>query len=330
MPDVLDLLRRSWIRSLRSENAPPATITTYDRGVRMFLGFLAEPPALTLDEDEESPAQLLARLPVDDVSDLRRVHIEAFRASLFAAGKAANTVATYFAAVSAWLKWMVKEPDLDLEVSPAAGMNAVQIPDVEIAIIPIDHIRRILATCDKKTFIGARDDAMMRLFGDTGIRAGEMCGLRAVDEIDGKRVPFVDLESCDIYVWAKGRRTRSVAFGDRTALALLRYLRFRSKHPHADDTAFWLVSLNRAGGLTYQGVRHMLDTRCERAGVPHYTAHQWRHTWADAAKRSGLPWDDMKRQGGWRSDKIAARYGAAAAEERAREAHRRHSFGNTF
>jgi len=37
---------------------------------------------------------------------------------------------------------------------------------------------------------------------------------------------------------------------------------------------------------------------------------------------------DMKRIFGWRSNKMLERYGESAADERAREAHRRLSFGD--
>ena len=97
----------------------------------------------------------------------------------------------------------------------------------------------LLGTCSGKTFVERRDNAIIRLFIDTGVRRAEMAGL-GVDDIDVREQVA--------QVFGRGRRPRSVPFGVRTARALSRYLRERSRHPHAKSPSLWLGEKGKRPG----------------------------------------------------------------------------------
>lgn len=337
MPDAIDEmvecfeeLRRDWIRSLRAANASANTLRAYNRACELLIDFLTYPPGReSVGPGEESPAELLERLPVWDETDLRRVHIEALIGTLHHKYKA-NTVNNRWSALHVWFNWMVEQPDIDVHVNPMVGMPRPYIPEEYPEILSVQEIRKMLKGCDPKDFLGVRDEAFIRLLADCGLRIDEATNLMTVEVLDGERVPYIDMDLEVVYVMGKGRRPRNVSFGARTAVALGRYLRARRKHPHRELLELWLPDPRHPypKAMTDGGLRRMIERRAQRAGIKHTHPHMFRHTWADAQKRRGLDRGNLKNQGGWRADKSVDRYGAIAETDRALRAHRRTSFGD--
>jgi len=73
----------------------------------------------------------------------------------------------------------------------------------------------------------------------------------------------------------KSGRERALPFGRKTALALDRYLRARSRHRLAHLDALWL---GQRAPLTSSGLRDLLDRRSRQAGIPALHPHMFRHT----------------------------------------------------
>jgi site-specific recombinase XerD len=288
-PDDLLTLAASWRRSLAARRSSPRTIETYTTAVEQLAAYLEA-----------------AGMPTR-VANVRREHVEAWITDLLSR-RAATTAHNRFRGCQAFFGWCVEEGEV--RESPMARMKPPRLPEAPPPVLRDAELRAILAGCERdKTWLGRRDEAVLRVFMDTGARRAEVLGLRIED---------VDLDRGVLSVTGKGSRTRLVAIGDATIKALDRYMRLRARKPGADVPWLWL---GRKGQLGETGMAGLIRARGAAAGLAVHP-HLFRHAYAHSMLSAGMQESDLMAVAGWKSREMLTRYAASTRQERALKAAR--------
>ena len=138
---------------------------------------------------------------------VKREHVEAY-IEAFLKDHKPSTANTRYQSLRVFFGFLVDEGEI--AESPMRNMRPPIVPEQRTAVLTDDDLRALLATTVGKGFENRRDEAILRLFIDTGMRLPELAGLH-VDDLD-----FTD----DVaVVLGKGRRPRACPFGDKTAMA---------------------------------------------------------------------------------------------------------------
>jgi site-specific recombinase XerD len=286
---LLDLaaLLPSWKRALRSERKSPSTVKNYADGVLAFLRWC---------ESTGTPPELT------------KAAVQTFVADALDAGAAPKTAAGRLLAVRRFTAWLVAEDELDAD--PLVGIRQPKIDRQVIEALTDDELRNLIKACHGKGFTDRRDEAIVRLMAETGMRAGEVIAM-AVDDVDLTRELAVIRRG-------KGGKGRVVPFGPATATAIDRYLRVRRTHRLAHTGTLWLGA-DDWRTFSYHALHRCLKLRAETAGIKGFHPHLLRHTAATRWLRARGSEGGLMAVAGWSSRAMLDRYTAASASERAAE-----------
>lgn len=291
-------LGEDWELSLTADNKSEATRMTYLAAVHQLAEFLA-----------------VSGMPVEAVH-VTREHVEAFLVELLAT-RSASTAKTRHGALKTFFAWCVE--DGEISRSPMEHIRPPKVPEVPIPLLSDDQLKAILATCAGRDFQSLRDNALIRLFCESGLRRAEVANMTLED---------LDLVDDVIRVVRKGRRVSHVSFGSKTKLALKRYLRARNHHRYAAGTDH--VWLGKVGPITPDGLFQMIQRRGAQAGIEGLHPHMLRHAAVQFWLANGGSEGDAMKIFGWRNRAMLDRYAAAGAEGRAIAAHHAMAPGDRF
>jgi len=283
LPDLAALLP-SWQLSMRAERKSPATVSSYTEGVLAFLRW-SETVGVT--------------------PEITKATVQAFTADLLDAGAQAATARTRHMALRRFGAWLAEEGELD--ANPLLGVKPPKLDSKVVDALTDEQLRLLLKACSGKDLIDRRDEAIVRLMAETGLRAGEVIALEVAD---------VDLQQGRAIVRrGKGGKGRAIPFGAQTAAALDRYMRTRRAHRLGGTGALWLGGNGQT--FSYHGLNLALKRRAKVAGIEGFHLHLMRHTAATRWLRAGGSEGGLMAVAGWSTRSMVDRYTGASASERA-------------
>jgi site-specific recombinase XerD len=142
-----------------------------------------------------------------------------------------------------------------------------------------DQVRRLLASCDRRSGDGRRDFAILVLLVRLGLRAGEVAGLQLDD---------VDWRAGELVVVGKGRRAERLPLPVDVGEALAAYLA-AGRPATAQDRCLFVRVKAPHRGLTSGGITQVVVSAARRAELGQIHAHRLRHTAATEMLRAGAP-----------------------------------------
>jgi site-specific recombinase XerD len=294
-PNLLADLLPSWLVALRAEHKAAKTMTQYGDGIRLYLRWC---------DNTGTPRELT------------KANAQAFISSLFDNGAEANTVKARYGALRRFAMWLAREGELASD--PLAGMIPPTLDTKVIHPLTDAELRDLFKVCQGKTFRDRRDEAIVRLMAETGLRAGECAALKLsdVDTLHGQATVHR----------GKGGKGRMVPFSPKTAQVIDRYVRMRRTHTLAGTDALWLGEKSKT--FAYNALYRALVRRAKLAGIDNFHPHKLRHTAATRWLAAGGSEGGLMAMAGWSKRDMLDRYTAATASERAADEARKLGLGD--
>ncbi|MBZ5740668.1 tyrosine-type recombinase/integrase [Nocardioides mangrovi] len=279
-----------WQLAMRAENKAAGTIKLYAEGARRYLAWCQ----------------------TTGLAPMVRTSLQTWMVHLLQRGNTPGTVRTRHQAVRRFTLWAIATGTLPAD--PFAGMKGPVHRQKLVTPLSDDELRALIRTCTHptfrtdETFHHRRDEAIIRLMLETGIRIGEVTALHTDDlDLPGGRITIRH---------GKGGRGRVIPVGPATTRALHAYFDLRLQHPSADVPTLWLGA--RGTRFGYDGLSKALRRRATLAEITGFHPHKLRHTAAHRWLAAGGSESGLMAMAGWTRTDMLIRYTRATAAERAR------------
>ena len=178
------------------------------------------------------------------------------------------TIHAHVRTLRAFISWLTREGLVGADI--AKGIKPPKMMKKVVSILSDEEIRAIFKTFNPTNPFDIRNETIVMLLFDTGLRIGELINLRMAD---------VHMNEGYLKVLGKGNKERIVPIGSNAQKALQRYLfRYRAKKPYAESDRVFLSIHGQS--LSVNSMKLMFARLAKSSGVSRLHAHLCRHTFA--------------------------------------------------
>ena len=239
----------------------PRTIVGYQRVARLFLANCAPDPS--------APGVGVERLGVEVLNAFLLSHC--VRRSV---GSALNLVT----ALRALLRFFYVRGYTTMSLADCVPAGAAWRDSGRARALEPGEVKRLLASCDRRTASGRRDFAILTVLARLGLRANEVASL-SVDDVDWR--------AGELTVAGKGGRVDRLPVPVDVGRAVADYC--RRGRPRNEHRALFLHARAPYGPLSSSAITAVVLQAGRRAGIGRVGAHRLRHSSASAMRRAGAP-----------------------------------------
>jgi len=264
-PTPLHQLVDDYLMSCRARGLAPGTIST-SYGYPLRSVFLPWCDARGIERPQQFDARAVDAFSVDL---LDRPGKSGRKLSKF-------TVHAYVRGVRGFLTWCAREGE---EIT--ARPSLPRLPRRVINVLSRDEIAAMEAAAPTE-----RDRIIIRILGDCGLRASELCSLRPGDLARHDRQAYLRVEG-------KGERQRLVPVSPTLLRRIERYIREARPADSPHDQLFLSLRKGRSGEyepLTRYGIFQLIEHAASRAGLDARKVHPHllRHSFVTNGLRAGV------------------------------------------
>jgi integrase/recombinase XerC len=203
---------------------------------------------------------------VTEPSAVDRIHLRRYLAYVGTSGLSRRTAARRASALRRYFGWLHHTGTLGAD--PSRGLSAPKGEGRLPTVVRRGDLERLLeprAGDDDATAM--RDQAVVELLYGSGLRVGELCGLRPGD---------LDLPKRLVVVWGKGSKQRQVPMSEPSVDAVQAWLAYGRPAMATSDSPTDALFLNKRGKrLTSRDARRILDHRAASPTHPHALRHTY-------------------------------------------------------
>lgn len=247
---------------LRTERGlSPCTIVGHQRVARLFLAKCAPDPA--------APRGAVERLGIEVIN--------AFLLSE-CVGRSVGSALNLATALRALLRFFYLHSYTAMSLADCVPAGAAWRDGGRVRALEPGEVKRLLASCDRRTAGGRRDFAILTVLARLGLRANEVASLSLDD---------VDWRSGELTVAGKGGRVDRLPLPVDVGRAVADYC--RRGRPCNEHRALFLHARAPYARLSSSAISHVVVQAGRRAGLGPVGAHRLRHSSASAMRRAGAP-----------------------------------------
>ncbi len=266
---------KAFLKDRKAQNLSPSTIYFYEKKIQEFLEFCL--------------ASGINKVP-QITPELIREYLLALKDMNHNDGG----IHAFYRVIKTFLLFWEEEYEPENWKNPVRKVKPPKVKVEPLQGISIELVHKFLSICERKTFFGERDRAILLVLIETGVRASELCSLNFGD---------VDFSDGSILVrQGKGRKPRNVFMGRSARKQLRVWIRYRGTEEGA-------LFLNRYGErLSYMTLRQIIRRLAEKVGVPEPGLHDFRRTFALESLKKGVDIQSISRMMGHADLQILSRY----------------------